>query len=230
MPRITKTQRIGIHTKTKSVLNRLLTFYVSFSSLEYIYRTATSDWRELEEQLHNDYPIKGAGVKATRNNLKSCCDFMHMEEDLYPGEVPAELQSYPYQEASAAYIFTLLEGYGDDIVELINPGHLKVRQAWHHGVYGDANLKDKIALARAKEGFTKPFKCAPNKVSRFAVQRLVKIKAIRNEFMHEGSANVNFNDFLANVVGTVASIYFMLLPTETELSVYPYDDYSEKWV
>jgi hypothetical protein len=233
MQNITDTQRTKISSITETVIHRLLTFHVSYSSLQYIHDKASKNWRDLEEELHNDYQIKGIGVKATRENLKIINEndggFMHLEEDLYPGEVPAELDSFPYKEASAAYVFTILEGYGDDIVGIVNPDYLKKRQAWHHGVYGDADLTNSETLTKAISGFAKPFKVNAEDIPLYAVQRLTAVKAVRNEFIHEGSASVDFNLFFASVIGTVAFIYFSVLPSALELSVYPYEDYSGKW-
>jgi hypothetical protein len=201
--------------------------------MEYIHEEATVHWRELEDRLHEDYRIKGVGIKASRKNLKTVDEyhggFLHTDEALFPGEVPSELQSFPYRAAAAAYSFTILEGYGDEIVNLVNPGYLKARQAWHHGVYGDANFQDKQAIAKARKGFCTPFGVQPSRIPLYAVKRLVDIKAIRNEFAHEGSASVDFNEFFANVTGTVASIFFALLPAEKELSLFPYYDYTGKW-
>lgn len=233
MPRLNFTQQNAVREKTDEVLQTLLRFHVSYSGARYIHEEATVNWRDLEDRLHNDYPIRGVGIKATRNNLKvinaEFDGFLHQDEDLYPGEVPSELQSFPYQAASAAYAFTLLEGYGDDLVSIVNPGYLKVRQAWHHAVYGDANLRDIGQLAKAKEGLAKPFMCKANKVPKYVVQRLVEIKSVRNEFMHEGSSDIDFDDFFGAVVGTVAFLHFMVLPSENEITLYPYYDYHEKW-
>lgn len=233
MSRINKKTRQVIHQLTVDTLRTMLKFHVSHKALKYIHDESTNNWRDLEDQLHNDYPIKGVGVKATKENLKTIDadfgGFLHLEEDLYPGEVPDELSGYPYDATSAAYLFTLLEGFGDDLVKLVNPGYLSERKAWHHGVYGDANMNDKNVKLKARSGFGKPFQRKPSGVPVYAVQRLVKIKADRNRFMHESNTFINFDEFFSAVIATVVFLHFFLLPNEVELSVYPYHDYNDKW-
>lgn len=233
MPRLTVKQKNTILSRTEDVLNTLLSFNTAYRAAILLHDDASTRWRDFEERLHIDYPIKGLGVKATRNNLQEVRadigGFLHSEEDLFPGDVTNEMWLFPYQAASAAYVFTLLEGYGDDIVNLINPGYLGARQAWHHGIYGDANLSEAAQVRKAKEGFAKPFKLSFTKIPKYVVGRLVNLKAIRNEFMHEGHSSVDFPDFLANIIGTVCFIQFTLLPSVNNISVYPYYDYNDKW-
>jgi hypothetical protein len=234
MANLNQRQKTLIKELTTTALYRLLTFHVSFSSLAYIHSQATDDWRNLEEELHQGYPIRGAGILATRRNLRIIDadngGFLHTDEDLYPGEVPTELQAFPYEAASAAYAFTLLEGYGDEILAIVNPEAQKQRQAWHHGVYGDADLRDPAQLERARKGFAKSFGRNLKSVPRYAVVRLVRIKAARNQFMHEGTQDICFSEFYGMVLATVASIYFLVLPSESSLSAYPYEDYHNKFI
>jgi hypothetical protein len=234
MPRLNRAQKVEIIRKTDDTLKTLLSFHVAYSGMNFVYEDVAKNWRELESRLHIDYPIKGVGVKATRTNLKindtEDGGFLHKDEPLYPGHVPSELQSFPVSAASAAYTFTLLEGYGDDLVNIVNPAYLKERQAWHHGVYSDANLSNPDGMKKAKKGFSKPFKASSIKVTNNAVQRLVAIKVARNCFMHKGDTHIDFEDFFASVLATVSFLHFLVLPSEKELSAYPYYDYDQKWL
>jgi len=233
MTRLTEHKRNLIKDKTHQILNLLLRFHVSYSSLSYIHRQSSNNWRGLEEELHIDYPIKGAGLRANRTNLRliegAWGGFLHTDVDLFPGEVPSELACFPYEPAAAAYTFTLLEAYGDNIAKIVNPGNLKDRQAWHHGVYGNANLSDSTDLKKAKKGFANPFGRNEKHLPRYAVERLIEIKAARNEFMHEGYFPMDFDDFYAKVLATVVSVYFLVLPSEKILSVYPYHDFDGRF-
>ena len=150
-------------------------------------------------------------------------------EDLSPEAVPGELESYPYKAVSAVYIFTILENHGDEIVEIVNPGYLKDRQAWHRSVYSDADLNNKEELDRAKRGFAKPFRANSSKIPGYVVKRLINIKKTRNKFMHEGRGSLHFDIFFSSVIATVVFIHLLLLPSDKEISVYPYEDYHGKW-
>lgn len=233
MPRLTKKQVEAIHELTQSTLHLQLSFRVSFRAADYLHEDARVNWRELRDRLHNGYPVKGVGLKATPANLKRLDEedggFLHLDEDLNPEDASDELPSFPYEAASAAYAFTLLEGYGNDLAEIVNPGYVERRKAWHHAVYGDADLTKTGDLQKAKAGFTKPFSRKAADAKRYAVQRLVDLKRERNAFMHDAEANIDFEDFHGKILGTIAALHFLVLPSEKELSAYPYFDYHGKW-
>lgn len=233
MPPLTNKQISDVRELTQSALNTQLSFRVAFRALDYLHEDARVNWRRFRDQLHTGYPVKGVGIKATPSNLETLDEddggFLHLEEDLNPDDASDELPYFPYQAASAAYSFTLLEGYGNDLADIVNPGYVTWRRAWHHGVYGNADLKDPTQLKTAEKGFTKPFKCAASEAKNYAVQRLVSLKRDRNAFMHNAEEGVDFEEFHGKVLGTIAALHFLILPTEKELSVYPYFDYYDKW-
>ncbi|MGE8492000.1 hypothetical protein [Comamonas sp.] len=233
MPRLTNKQRRAVRYLTQSALASQLSFRVAFQAADYLHNDARENWRDFLDRLHTGYPVKGVGIKAMPSNLKAFDaddgGFLHLEEDLNPEDASSELLSFPYQAASAAYSFTLLEGYGNDLADIVNPGYIAGRRAWHHGVHGDADLKDPTQLKKAKEGFTKPFNRAAPEVKNYTVQRLVSLKRDRNAFMHDAKVGVDFQKFHGMVMGTIAALHFLVIPTEKQLSVYPYFDYHAKW-
>lgn len=233
MARLNKKQILAIDELTNLTLKAQLEFRVGFRTADYLHENANRNWRELREQLHNGYPVKGVGIKATHSNLKVLDaednGFLHLNEDLDPDDASGELPNFPYAAASAAYSFTLLEGYGNALVEIVNPGYLKARQAWHHAVYGDMDLKTSAQVKKAKEGFAKPFKRDHSKAKKYVVKRLIYLKRIRNAFMHHAETCVDFQDFHDSVLGIIASLYFLVLPAKKSLSLYPYQDYDGKW-
>ena len=233
MSRLTEKQRDTVRELTHSALISQLSFRVAFRAADYLHEDARVNWRDFRDRLHSGYPVKGVGIKATSSNLKVFDEddggFLHLSEDLNPEDASDELPFFPYQAASAAYSFTLLEGYGNNLANIVNPGYVAERRAWHHGVYGDADLKDPIQLKKAREGFTKPFNRASFKAKNYAVQRLVDLKRDRNAFMHDADESVDFEEFHGKVMGTIAALHFLIVPTEKELSAYPYFDYYGKW-
>ncbi len=233
MPSLTNHQISAVRDLTQSALASQLSFRVAFRAADYLHNDARVNWRDFRDRLHTGYPVKGVGIKATPSNLEAFDEddggFLHLEEDLNPEDASDELPSFPYQAASAAYSFTLLEGYGNDLADIVNPGYVAGRRAWHHGVYGDADLKDPTQLEKAKEGFTKPFNRAASEAKNYAVQRLVNLKRHRNAFMHDAEEGVDFQEFHGMVLGTIAALHFLVIPTEKQLSVYPYFDYHGKW-
>ncbi|ARU27940.1 hypothetical protein [Cellvibrio sp. PSBB006] len=233
MARLTKGQKEFIKERTISFFENLLSFHVAYQAAQLLHNNAQENWREFEDFLHMDYPIKGIGIKATRKNLDEPDEdwggFLHSQEPLSPAHVAPELSYYPLEAASSAYIYTLLENFGNEISENVNPGGLKNRQAWHYGVHGDLNISDEKTVDKAKKGFAKSFSVAERKITKTAIKRLVLLKSARNEFMHEGSYSCEFSEFFQCSIQTVCHIYFMLLPSEKDISVYPYEDFNGKW-
>lgn len=231
--RLSESQKTEIEQITKETLHSLLCFHVSHKALEFVHEDSTTNWRELEDKLHHEYPVKGVGVLATRSNLKKIYEFdggfLHTEEDLYPGDVPAELDSYPYQAASSAYLYTQIEAYGDSIVNLMNPRYLKRHQSWHHGIYNGIDLTTKEKRHEARKNFSHPFGRPASAVPDYAVKRLIWLKRYRNEFIHTGESSINFDNFYAYTLSTLVSIYFLAIPSAPQIKCYPYFDYEDKW-
>jgi len=231
--RITTEKQAIIRSITIDTLRDLLTFHVSHKAIEFVHEKSTINWRNLEDMLHDEYPVKGVGVIANRKNLNILDaedgGFLYLEEDLYPGEVSAELSSYPYVAASSSYLFTKLELYGDQLVNIVNPDYLRKHQAWHHGVFGGMPLKTKSERDKARKGFAKPFGKSQTSIPYYSVKRLVKLKAQRNQFIHEGQSEIEFDSYFANIIATVLSVYFLLCRNSEEIKLYPYYDYSGKW-
>ncbi|WP_429578527.1 hypothetical protein [Paraburkholderia youngii] len=218
---------------THDALTTQLTFRVAFRATDYLHTESLDNWREFRDRLHNGYPVSGVGIRATRRSLRivdgEAGGFLHENEDIDPEDATGELPWFPYEAASAAYSFTLLEGFGNELCEIVNPGYLKNRQAWHHGIYGDTDLADKTQLKKARDAFVKPFGCKVDRAKQYAVRRVIDIKRERNSFMHEAEVDVRFEDFHNKVLATIASLYFLVLPSGRELSVYPYYDFHGKW-
>ena len=233
MPHLALKQSRAIRELTQSALKAQLSFRVGFRAAAYLHEDAQVNWREFRDRLHDGYPVKGVGIKASRSNLHVIeaddGGFLHLNEDLNPGDASDELPFFPYQAASAAYAFTLLEGYGNDLADIVNPGYVSGRRAWHHGVYGDADLSSVAELKKAKVGFTKPFNRAESEAEPFAVERLVDLKRDRNAFMHDADERIDFEEFHGKILGTIAALHFLVMPTSKVLSVYPYFDYHDKW-
>jgi len=231
--RLSERQTTEIEQMTKETLHSLLCFHVSHKALDFVHEDSTTNWRELEDKLHHEYPVKGVGIFATRSNLKNIYEFdggfLYSEEDLYPGDVPSELDSYPYQAASSAYLYTQLEVYGNSIVNVMNPGYLQGHQAWHRGIYNGIDLTTKAKRYKARKKFSRPFGRSASRVPNYAVKRLVWLKKHRNDFIHASESSVNFDDFFAYTMSTLVSIYFLAIPSVTKIKCYPFYDYEGKW-
>ncbi len=233
---LTQLRRTKVLSRVHAVIEGLLEFHVAYSAAIYINERAQDNWREFEGELHVNYPIKGVGIIATPDNLDEIYEedggFLHAEEDLYPGEVTTHLPDFPYQAASAAYIFTVMEELGNDLVQIVNPGYRKKQNrnwSWHSSVYGDLKLKDQAKVLKAKEGLAKALKVDSSRIADWVIERLATIKKARNAYAHEGDKSITFDGFFADVVSIICVLQFLLLPHDKQIKIYPYYDYHGKW-
>jgi hypothetical protein len=229
MAKISKKDRREISSLTKETLDTLLKLHVSCRAINFAHERLFNEWRNFVELLHQNYPIKGTGIVATKTNLRvndaEDGGFIHMDVDLLPDEIIAEMQSFPQDAASAAYVFTLLEDFGDRLVDIVNPGILQARQAWHAAVNADLNLKKVGDRKKARSRLAKIFAKNEKLISRDFLVRLQRIKILRNEFMHEGNPDINFDKFLYDALAIASFLYFLILPMGNCLSRYPFSDY-----
>jgi hypothetical protein len=190
---------------------------------------------DLAAELHaGEYPISGTGLLAKRAMMTTkdhdlIGDFIVDDVPLAPETHVQEADSFPMAAASAAYVFSILEDVGNAVVEIIYPGSIRTRSAWHRGVFGDANLAVKAELNRARDGFAAPFKVPRGKIPVLSTKRLVWLKKCRNDYAHDLDVNVDFNKFFQYVLVMVAQINFIVMPTR-EIKAYPYEDHHDQFV
>ncbi|NMM29233.1 MAG: hypothetical protein HHJ12_18640 [Glaciimonas sp.] len=119
-----ETKSEKIKDLAQSFFHSALKLHVSFQCSEYLNDKAIVGWREFEDEISVNYPIKGVGITATRSNLDMVDGeyggFLHLEEPLSATSVTDELHGFPYEAAAAAYLFTALEVYGNDILEIVS--------------------------------------------------------------------------------------------------------------
>lgn len=132
-----------------------------------------------------------------------------------------------YDAAMAAYVFTIVEMCGDEVAALVKQTPTKQR-AWHTEIKQNEKLSVTEALSQTAK-FAKPFDGDVNLVTATSVIRLARMKAARNEFAHQGNTMVDFSQFLEDALAVLSQIYFLCLPQETHLKIYPWEVLSDKW-
>jgi hypothetical protein len=121
--------RRHLRANTERALNNLIQFKVSYDVSALIRERGLEKSRELEDRIHN--AIRAVGVLATRDEFLGSDGgaFLKYDQPLSPDVASPLLEDFPYAAAAAAYIFTLLEGYGNEQVRLVNRRYLRDRQA-----------------------------------------------------------------------------------------------------
>jgi hypothetical protein len=219
---------------TVSTLHQMLTFATTVSIQRHIINRHASDFRGFEAEaaeLTDRESIKGTGILATRDEIGKSLpvyeqDFFYNEVPLGAHELGAYISSFPLSAAAASYLFTLLEVFGDEVSALINPGSIDKNKAWHESVKGFADLRDVVQLKSAKDAFAKHFNASGSNVPELAARRMVALKRARNDFAHDGSQTMNYDQFLHDTLALVCHIAFLTTDTD-RISVYPWEDHMD---
>ena len=227
---------MDIHQRTDKFISELLRFKLDYDISTYLSERATDRWQEFGFEQHEDYPIKGAGLIASFDLIKNWGlgkrkdeNLLHLEEDLAPETTGDKIDSFPRSTVSIVYAFSLLEDYGNSICTHLNPSYLRQRQAWHHKVYGDADMADATVHQKMKEGFAIPFGFDTVNVPDGIVEALVYLKSQRNGIVHDLDHSPEFVDCFRSVVAIACCIYFLTPSARKEIKSYPWEDYHGRY-
>ncbi len=215
-----------VHKIIQPSIERLLELGVNFRLHRYLFERHAAEWRNLSAELHSDYPVRSLGIIATPTNIEKY-HFLHDEEMVAPEDIVYMVGDQIYDAAMAAYAFTIVEMCGDEVAAFIKRTPTKQR-AWHTEIRQNEKLSISEALSQ-KAKFAKPFDGDVNLVTATSVIRLARMKAARNEFAHQGDTMVDFSQFLEDALAVLSQIYFLCLPRETHLKIYPWEVLIEKW-
>ena len=228
---------MDIHSRVRDLIGALINFKLSYDVSKYLADQAITDWSSFEATQHEqDYPIKGCGLIADTSMLADWSwqrnrdeTLLHLEEDLAPEHTGSEIDSFPRDTVSTVYIYSLLEGFGNDFCDFLNPSYRRIRQAWHHEVHADADCSNTAVRAAMKASFCKPFGFDPAKIPDEIITGLVELKRERNEIAHELHLCHDFETYLRIVAAVSCCIYFNTPGSHKSLDVYPWDDYHDKY-
>lgn len=230
--RETMNRRARILSLTYSTIKNLLEFKTIYDIQRYLADRHSRDFREFEAETAYE-TFAGAGVVATRDNIlkspqRNEDSFYYDDVPMGSHEVGAYIRSFPLEAASASYVFTLLEIYGDEVAAIIHPGSIDRNKAWHEDVKGFADLRDPVQVEKMRGAFAKHFGADAGDVPDLAAQRMVGLKKIRNDFAHDGTDRISLPSFLADTIAVVCHIAF-LVTDETRISIYPWENHEARF-
>ncbi|MNH67412.1 hypothetical protein D3C73_194660 [compost metagenome] len=148
---------------------------------------------------------------------------------LAPEEIISNLNDYPLQAATAAYAFSLVEVYGNDVANLFKPGSVRPLGSWHTDIKFDLDSRDTAQSLRAAAAFAKLFDGDPADIKPASVIRLVAMRRARNDYVHRKDTGIAFDRFLVYCLAVVCQIHFLKASDQSALKVYPWEAFDEKW-
>jgi hypothetical protein len=222
-----------VRSLTQGVIKGLLQFKLTHDLTAHQIEKMRDNWRDIERGLHEDYPIRESGVIAILSSSGveglDDDDVLITDEPVAPEEAINLLGSFPLNQASCAYVFTMLEQYGDDIVSVINPSLYRKRLSWHRAVPGGSKFEAGTHKERVCEAFAIPFGIEDYAISDKIVLSLMRMKAERNSFAHEGEMEMRFDEFFRLAIDVISYIYLMIMPEPQILIVHNSEDQSERF-
>lgn len=221
-----------IRRYTTATIQRLLQFRLTHNLTKYQLEKVRANWRDAELELHDEYPITEAGVIAVLSNgdagvegLLRRDEFLITDEPVSPEEIISLLGSFPLDAAAGAYVFAMLEEYGDTLVKMLNPKFEKTRTSWHRDVYAGTKIGGPAKRKKLEIAFGKPFGLEKYAIAADVVLSLMLLKKERNAFAHSGRTDMSFDEFFERALRVICYIYLMVLPSTDEiLIVAPKDD------
>jgi hypothetical protein len=221
---------------TRLTLERLLQFKLTHDLTRHQIQELRAHWRNVEISLHKDYPISDAGVvaqlKAGEAGIAGLDtdEFLITDEPIAPEDVVGLLGMFPLEAASCAYVFTMLEEYGDYLVSILNPDFQQERKSWHRDIHGGTKLGGAKKREKLEIAFAEPFGLTEYQIAHGIILNLMRIKRERNSFAHSGTMEMHFDEFFRLTVSIICYIYLMIVPNENEiLIVHRTGDYTERF-
>lgn len=218
-------------------IRRLLEFKLSVDLTRYMVDKNNREFRNFEEEIAVSEEIFGTGVLATPEKLELLNplgykdQFLLNEVPLGAHETGEHITIFPLDAAAAAFAFTQLEVFGNEVARIVDEKKLG-RASWHQDVsdnrqrHGEEEPRPKQSEEVAKAGFARYLGLRADQVPQDAVDRLSAVKAARNAFAHGDHVRVSFDDFLKDVIGVICHIVFLTTGID-RISVYPFEDHFE---
>lgn len=218
---------------TRHTIERLLDIKSIYEVTSLQIEKLRENWKAVEESLYINYAIRDAGVIAVLGTAGvegfPGEDFLITDEPASPETLVEGIGRFPLEPATCAYVFTILENYGDNVVELFNPDFAKERKAWHR----DVRPGDRLGKGRkAREqlvGFCRPFEFDPDLVPEQPVVNLMLIKRERNSFAHDGEMKMRFQEFFRRTLEIICFIALRIDPDQVILIVHQTEDHSGRF-
>ncbi|WP_139362070.1 hypothetical protein [Hymenobacter sp. CRA2] len=225
----------------KTIFDRTITqaikLKLGLDIYEYIINDKNSNFVNFEAELDVDYPIKGTEVRFSaeifskwRNPYNNDL-IVDTQKDLASTDITSELSAEPFRhkEMIFIYLFTLLEDFGNSLVEKVNntyyTGVIQDGKSWHSKVNKHAKNDGRDLVA----GFGLPFNLQRSDIDEKFVDLLYELKQKRNSIAHELKYPDihSFKDDIKSLIVIICYLYHINDITKSPVKIYPWYDYDQ---
>lgn len=222
----------------KQLFERTMTSVIEFrlglSTFEYKNKQLLEDWREFENELEVEYPIRGIEVKINGEDLQKwgeeiCNDAIILEREIRSDEITTTLAGEPfrYKEMTFVYLFSILEDFGNSILEIKRPSYYQtIRKegiSWHNKIT-KKELKPKENFTHL---FAKVFGLSYESINHKIINKFSELRKKRNNIVHklEYSDSLNFKEDIDNIIVIMCYLYYINDNNIEEFSIFSWDKY-----
>jgi hypothetical protein len=221
-----------LKSNLEKTLHNLMRYKTSFEVARYVIDQNVRNWRDFEEDFSNNYPLQGSGVIASQAELRKWTyhnnPVLNTEVDIGGHEVSEELGTFPLKDMAVLYLFTIIEGFGNDLLHIKNPTYSLEKRAWHHKIDGFQKATMKQNIEQIIQGFISPFGFKEKEVINDIAASFSNFKYARNAMAHGDNADMDFDGAFSTAIATVLHLYFLATDDHSEIRVLPWTDYSSK--
>jgi hypothetical protein len=213
---------------TRDIVRRLLEFETSWQINRYLNREM-GQWRyeELEAELHNTYPVRGLGIRATRGNIGRARalrgGFLVEDVLLAPEDAVGEIWRFPLDAASCSYAFAILEAHGNELADAM--GGSRQANDWHRAVPASLDPQNRNQVSGSRAQLAQALGIPRARITLRLMERIAALKELRNRIVHEGEFQAAFDVALGEMLGVACELHFTCIPGDLEVVVYPWTDY-----
>lgn len=223
-----------IESRLRKTINSLLLFKVSFDIQLYsnVAEFNSDQQSEFEMLLHTDgYPISGTGIKFNHRALSVSHEDLYEHhllnnEPLAPEDTTETSHLFPFNAASAAYCFSMMEVFGDFCSDVVTTNKRKRFSAWHKGIHADTNMTTESEKNKARSKYVELLGGNASQLEDKSILRLRELKTVRNAYTHELKTEVDFDKFFEHILLTVYQVAVISCPSINKVQLYPFYDHN----
>lgn len=219
----------------ESTIDTVIKFKLGLDVYQYQEDKHLKNYRDFEEELAINYPIKGTKVAFGREILSNWKSIFHnhliinSNKLLDSSDITETLSwnPFPQEQMVLVYLFTILEDFGNSIVEIVNPSLHKTLmendRSWHGPVNKHARSNGQDLVKK----FAEPFQLERSDVDEKFVELLFDLKQKRNSIAHEMRypENNKFETDFESLIILICYIYHINDPEKEDISYFPWHDW-----
>jgi hypothetical protein len=216
----------------KKTIDNMLRLKYMVGIHEYLYGKTKANYQDFELEFEADsYPVHAPEMKSSIALLEKWVKikdnriFFESKKIISSWDTADELAGniIPYEKMFFLHFFILLEGFGNNLVKIINePLFNKISndgKSWHSSIHKFNNNINDNNIERFKRIFNIQSLLPPNEF----IDLLLCIKEKRNKIAHENNYDSKyFHSDIKSILIIISYLYFSVTNDNDEITIFPW--------